>query len=89
MRAKQRESVRGLSARSPEPAGRPIEGTVKFFDPRKGFGFVTPERGGRDIFVGADALRRSGIEALQPNVRIRVIARSSERGIEAERVEFP
>lgn len=76
-------------ARSAPPAGRPVEGTVKFFDPRKGYGFVTPERGGKDIFIGADALRRSGIEALQPSVRIRVITRDSERGLEAERVEFP
>jgi len=76
-------------ARTPPLAGRPVEGTVKFFDPRKGYGFMTPERGGKDVFIGADALRRSGIEGLQPSARIRVITRISDRGLEAERVEFP
>lgn len=79
----------GGPERSALPPGRPVEGTVKFFDPRKGYGFMTPERGGKDIFIGADALRRSGMESLQPNVRIRVITRASERGLEADRVEFP
>lgn len=39
-------------------------GTVKFFNPSKGFGFISPEDGSADIFVHASALERSGIREL-------------------------
>ncbi len=74
---------------APPPARiREIEGTVKFYNADKGFGFIVPDRGDKDIFVHESALRRSGLEALQPRVRVRVFARETERGAEADRVEF-
>ena len=39
-------------------------GTVKWFNATKGFGFITPNEGGQDIFVHVSALERSGMEAL-------------------------
>ena len=38
-------------------------GTVKFYNGTKGFGFIQPEDGGKDVFVHATALERSGIPA--------------------------
>ena len=41
-----------------------ITGTVKFYNSTKGFGFITPDQGGRDAFVHVTALERAGIAGL-------------------------
>jgi len=46
------------------------QGTVKFFNAQKGFGFITPDDGGRDIFVHISAVERSGIGDLSDGMRI-------------------
>jgi CspA family cold shock protein len=40
------------------------QGTVKFYNERKGFGFIEPADGGKDVFVHASALERAGITRL-------------------------
>ncbi len=40
------------------------KGTVKFYNEQKGFGFIEPEDGGKDVFVHATALERAGISQL-------------------------
>lgn len=45
-------------------------GTVKWFNPAKGFGFIQPEQGGADVFVHISALERAGISNLAENQRI-------------------
>ena len=40
------------------------KGTVKFYNEQKGFGFIEPEDGGKDVFVHATALERAGISRL-------------------------
>ena len=39
-------------------------GTVKFYNDQKGFGFIQPDKGGKDVFVHATALERAGMRGL-------------------------
>jgi CspA family cold shock protein len=47
-----------------------IEGTVKFFNTAKGFGFIQPNDGSKDAFVHISALERSGISSLQEGQKL-------------------
>ncbi|MBU6296997.1 MAG: CspA family cold shock protein [Alphaproteobacteria bacterium] len=77
----------GGSYRDAGPTGPMVEGTVKFFNDQKGFGFVMPDNGGGDVYIHASALRRSGIAALAPEQRIRFSTRQGMKGVEVDRVE--
>lgn len=91
-----RGSARGAPAASP-PRGRsghpkasgvPArggEGVVARYDADRGFGFITPDAGGADLFVHVSVLR--GAEALQEGDRVRYQVRQSDRGPQADRVE--
>lgn len=46
------------------------EGVVKWFDPKKGFGFITPDAGGKDVFVHISAVKTLGLDVLEGNQRI-------------------
>lgn len=41
------------------------KGTVKWFDETKGYGFITPAEGGRDVFVHITAVKAAGLQTLQ------------------------
>lgn len=45
-------------------------GTVKFFNPAKGFGFIEPEDGSKDAFVHISALERAGISTLNEGQKV-------------------
>ena len=45
-------------------------GTVKFYNSQKGFGFIQPDDGGKDVFVHATAVERSGIGTLNEGQRV-------------------
>jgi CspA family cold shock protein len=47
-----------------------ITGTVKFFNTTKGFGFISPEDGGKDAFVHISAVQRSGLQGLYENDKV-------------------
>lgn len=63
-----------------------VEGVVKFFSAEKGFGFVAVDEGGKDVFVHAKALERSGIPTLESGQRVRVTTTLGLKGPQADSV---
>ena len=47
-----------------------MTGTVKFYNDQKGFGFIQPDDGGKDVFVHATALERAGIRSLNEGQKV-------------------
>ena len=75
----------GGADRGPRPATT-IEGAVKWFEAEKGYGFISPDGGGKDVFIHITALRRSGVSALDPGQRVRVEVVDGKKGLEADRI---
>jgi len=76
--------------RPDRPAYRPVDrptveefGTVKWYNATKGFGFIGPDPGGKDIFVHASALEHSGITDLAEGQRVAVDVADGQKGPEA------
>ncbi len=74
---------------SPAPAGRAILplaagegslGTVKWFNPTKGVGFVTPNDGGEELFLHRTVLERAGLQDLAEGTRVRVQTSEGAKG---------
>ncbi len=63
--------------------GVEIAGTVKWYNPRKGFGFITPGGGGKDVFVHASTLERSGLSQLSDGQGVRMQVVQGAKGPEA------
>lgn len=55
-------------------------GTVKFFNQTKGYGFITPDQGGKDVFVHVTAVERSGIGSLDEGMRVSFDTEPDKRG---------
>lgn len=55
-------------------------GTVKFFNQSKGFGFITPDEGGKDVFVHISAVERSGVGPLDEGMRVSYETQPDPRG---------
>jgi CspA family cold shock protein len=47
-----------------------ITGTVKFYNDQKGYGFIAPDNGGKDVFVHATALQRAGLVGLNEGQKV-------------------
>ena len=65
-----------------------IDGTVKFFDANKGYGFVIPDDGGPDIFISGRVVASSGLRMLEPESRVRVGTQQGDKGPLAVTVEL-
>lgn len=55
-------------------------GTVKWFNPDKGYGFIAPDQGGKDVFVHITAVRAAGLEGLNDNQKVEYELRAGRDG---------
>ncbi|MDR9755208.1 MAG: cold-shock protein [Thermoanaerobacterales bacterium] len=63
-----------------------LEGTVKWFDERKGYGFITGEDG-KDVFVHFSAIQEEGFKTLNEGQRVRFEVTEGPRGEQATNVQ--
>ncbi len=61
-------------------------GTVKWFNPDKGFGFITPDDGGADVFAHFSAINGSGYRNLEENQRVQFEIVQGKKGPQAENI---
>jgi cold shock protein len=84
-RANARPSAKASSGREPPDlaAATNVEGTVKWFNPDKGFGFVICEDGQKDVFVHASIVERAGLRGLDEGQRVAMKVVKTQKGREA------
>ena len=59
------------------------KGTVKWFNTTKGYGFIQPDEGGKDVFVHISAVERSGLTGLADNQKVQYELQSGRDGRES------
>lgn len=62
------------------------KGTVKWFNDAKGFGFITPDDGGKDLFVHHSAIQGSGFHSLSEGDKVEYEAQQGQKGPQAGNV---
>jgi CspA family cold shock protein len=82
-----------LAARAVRRRGTPptkekhmVQGTVKWFNGEKGFGFIAPDGGGADVFVHYSAIAADGYRSLDENQRVEFETTQGQKGPQAENV---
>jgi cold shock protein len=62
-------------------------GIVKWFDDGKGFGFITPDGGGKDLFAHFSEIRADGFKSLQENQRVEFEVKQGQKGPQAANIK--
>jgi len=85
-----RRSPYPAAGRGPIPSEATVQeaGTVKWFNAQKGFGFIVRDDGGKDAFVHASVLDRSGIDTLNEGQRVVIDIAEGRKGPEAVRIRL-
>ena len=63
------------------------QGTVKWFNDEKGYGFISPDEGGEDLFVHHTGIAGSGFKSLEEGAKVEYEATRGKKGTQAESVE--
>lgn len=61
-------------------------GIVKWFDDGKGYGFITPDGGGKDLFAHFSEIRADGFKSLQDNQRVQFEVKQGQKGLQAANI---
>ncbi len=83
-----RANIRSPFDRAASEASVQEAGTVKWYNPTKGFGFIVRDNGGKDVFVHTSALQRAGIMGLNEGDRVVVGITEGRKGPEAASVRL-
>src|SRR5215475_13413941 len=79
------QADRPQGAPAPEEAFE-VHGTVKWFDPVKGYGFVTPDDQGGDVLLHMSVLRLAGLEIVLEGATVRCLAVKRPKGLQATQI---
>jgi len=64
------EASRGVAAHRQKGSASMPQGTVKWFNPTKGYGFIAPDTGGKDVFVHISAVQKAGLRSLSEGQKV-------------------
>ncbi len=62
------------------------QGTVKWFSDEKGYGFISPDEGGEDLFVHHSGINGNGFRSLEEGAKVSYEATQGKKGMQAENV---
>jgi CspA family cold shock protein len=65
-----------------------MSGVVKWYNATKGFGFISPQNGGKDVFVHATALEQAGLSPLQEGQAVRMNVVQGAKGPEVSSISL-
>jgi CspA family cold shock protein len=63
------------------------QGTVKWFNDAKGFGFITPDDGGKDLFAHFSEIKPNGFKSLQEGQKVEFVVKQGPKGPQAAEIK--